>query len=245
MRPKTVEIKVTVAGDHVEHAISRLALTDGDLWTIMFCEDVTVGAASTPLLDLGVILRARRKSGTRGDSTVKLRPCRWSQLDKQYFGNAKDDGTELKIEPDWAGSGRHLAASMTAQWSDGRIAKVQAGSEPPAALFTDRQRDFLALCGTGRVNLSALTALQTFAAIRWKEFPASANGVSVSVRAERWTIEGGDDFLELSIVSTVEEATADQAALRNFVETRGLTVDDSSDNKTKRVLTTLVARLDA
>ena len=159
VRPKTVEIKVTVAGDHVEEAVSTLALTDGDRWTIMFCEDVTPGAASTPLLDLGVILRARRKSETKGDSTVKLRPCRWSQLDKQYFANVDDDVTELKIEADWTESGRQLAASMTAKWSDRRIAKVQAGGEPPAALFNDRQQDFLTLCGRGRVNLSALARI--------------------------------------------------------------------------------------
>lgn len=245
MRPESVEIKVTVAGDHVEAAISTLALTGGAGWSILFCEDVTAGAAGTPLLDLGVILRARRKSDTKGDSTVKLRPCRWSQLDGQYFVNADDGVTELKVEPDWAGSGRQLAASMTAKWSDGRMSKVQAGDEPPAYLFSDRQREFLALCSGGRINLSALTALPAFTATRWKEFPASADGIDISVRAERWTIEGGEDFLELSIVSTVEQAAADQAALRSFVAAKALTVDDSPDNKTKRVLTTLVARLDA
>ena len=176
MRPESVEIKVTVAGDYVEGAISTLALTGGAGWSILFCEDVTAGAAGTPLLDLGVILRARRKSDSKGDSTVKLRPCRWSQLDGQYFVNADDGVTELKVEPDWAGSGRQLAASMTAKWSDGRMSKVQAGDEPPASLFSDRQREFLALCSGGRINLSALTALTAFTATRWKEFPPPQTG---------------------------------------------------------------------
>jgi hypothetical protein len=136
----------------LESHISTLALTGGVPWSILSYEDVTAGAAATPLLDLGVILRARRKSDAKGDSTVKLRPCRWSQLDGQYFVNADDGVTELKVEPDWAGSGRQLAASMTAKWSDGRMSKVQTGDEPPVYLFTDRQREFLALCSGGRIG---------------------------------------------------------------------------------------------
>jgi hypothetical protein len=241
VRPKSVEIKVTIAGDQVGEAISTLGLTGGATWSILFCEDVTAGAPSTPLLELGVVLRARRKSEDKGDSTVKLRPCRWSQLDGKYFENADHGDTELKIEADWAGSGRQLATSMTAKWSDRRMSKVQAGDEPPAALFTGEQRDFLALCSRGRINLSALTALPAFAATRWNPFPATAGG-DLSVRAERWTIEGGDDFLELSVVSTVDRAAADQAALESFVAGQALTVDDSPDSKTQRVLSTLVAR---
>ena len=92
------------------------------------------------------------------------------------------------------------------------------------------------------MNLSALSGLHRDPL---EGVPASADGIDISVRAERWTIEGGEDFLELSIVSTVEQAAADQAALRSFVAAKALTVDDSPDNKTKRVLTTLVGRLDA
>jgi hypothetical protein len=131
-------LRVHLRVQQLESHISTLALTGGVRWSILSCEDVTAGAAATPLLDLGVILRARRKSDAKGDSTVKLRPCRWSQLDGQYFVNADDGVTELKVEPDWAGSGRQLAASMTAKWSDGRMSKVQTGDEPPAYLFTDR-----------------------------------------------------------------------------------------------------------
>ena len=242
MRPESVEIKVTIAGDHVDEAITTLGLTNAATWQIVFCEDVTPGAAATPLLDLGVVLRARGKSGTKGDSTVKLRPCRWSQLDGQYLHNADDDGTELKTEADWAGPKRLLATSMTAKWSDQRLSRVQAGDEPAAALFTDEQRDFLARCAPGKINLAAVTALPAFAATRWDTFPAAAEGVELSVRAERWTIEDGDEFLELSIVSTVDRAVADQAALQSFVTGKALPIDDSTDTKTRRVLITLVTR---
>jgi hypothetical protein len=244
VRPESVEIKVTIAGDHVGEAVSTLGLTGAATWKIVFCEDVTSGAASTPLLDLGVVLRAREKSATKGDSTVKLRPCRWSQLDGQYFHNDENDATELKIEADWAGPRRQLATSMTTKWSDRRMSTVEVGDRPVAGLFTDEQRDFLTRCAPGRINLSAVTALPAFTATRWDTFPATSEGLELSVRAERWTIEDGDDFLELSIVSSVDRGLSDQTALHSFVSSKGLTVDDSPDNKTRRVLSTLVARTD-
>jgi hypothetical protein len=245
VRPQSVEIKVTVAGDEVGKAISALGLTGGRRWSILFCEDVTAGAASTPLLDLGVILRARTKSETKGDSTVKLRPCRWSQLDPEHFANSDDGTTELKIEADWAGSARRLTASMTADWSGHRWTEVQAGDEPPAELFNQQQRQFLERCGSGRVNLAALTALPAFAAVRWDAFPATVDGVDLSVRAERWTVDGAGDYLELSILSTVEQGAVDQAALQRFVAGNGLTAEASERNKTERVLDALVARAGA
>jgi hypothetical protein len=242
VRPESVEIKVTVAGDQVGTAISALDLAGGTRWSILFCEDVTAGAASTPLLDLGVILRARRKSQTKGDSTVKLRPCRWSQLDPEHFANSDDGVTELKIEADWTGPARHLTASMTADWSGQRWARVQANDEPPAELFSRQQREFLERCGGGRINLTALTALPSFAATRWDAFPATEDGVDLSVRAERWTVDGAGDYLELSIVSTVEQGAADQDALQSFLAGKGLSADDSQQNKTERVLAALVAQ---
>jgi len=239
MHPETVECKVTIAGSTVETAVQTLPLQGDAHWSIVFCEDVTAGARGTPLLDLGVILRARRKSSTKGDSTVKFRPARWSQLNDRFFSNSDDDDTEVKIEPDWAGDRRSLAASMTLKWSDGRITSADSGAQPAAALLSDRQRDFLAACAPGRVNLAAVITLPSFAAVRWEPFEARAMGRTLSVRGERWTL-ADDDFLELSISSDVESADADQAALEAFLTSQGLTADQSSSNKTERVLRTLV-----
>jgi hypothetical protein len=243
MRPETVESKVTIAGVNVAPAIQGLPLEDVAHWGIVFCEDVTAGARGTPLLDLGVILRARKKSATKGDSTVKLRPARWSQLDDRFFADSDDGETEVKIQADWAGDHRSLAASMTVKWSDGRMSEVQSGAQPAASLFSRLQRDYLAACSDGRVNLAALVALPAFDAARWDPFDTEVAGVGISVRAERWTLDGGFDFLELSIVSDVDSAEARQAALQRFVASQGLVVDQSATNKTETVLRTLVDRV--
>lgn len=243
MKPESIEIKATVVGADVAKAVSALELSDGKQWRITFCEDVTRGVTpSTPVLDVGVVLRVRAKSGTKGDSTVKLRPCRWSQLSEDFFANRETDEGELKIEADWAGARRTLAASLTADWDDDRLAAVRSGDLPPASLFTAEQQRFLETCSPSPVNLGAVTVLADIAATRWKEFSAEVGGSELSCRAERWVIDGAFDFLEVSIASDLERAEQDQAALHYFLAGRSLTVEQNQDNKTQRVLNYLVAR---
>ena len=62
VRPESVEIKITLAGAQIEAAVDQLGLAGGDAWSVVFCEDVTDAAASTALLDLGVVLRVRGKT---------------------------------------------------------------------------------------------------------------------------------------------------------------------------------------
>ncbi len=240
VRPEKVEIKVTLAGAHVEEAIERLGLTDGDAWTVVFCEDVTDAAASTALLDIGVVLRVRGKTATTGDSTIKLRPSRWSQLDPEYFENREAGDEELKIEADWAGEKRSLATAMTVQWTDSRLSEAQANHRLIPELFSKEQLDFLATCSVGRVNLAAVSMLPPIAATRFEEF--TIDGLASGVRAERWQVDAGLDFLELSIVAKPKKAVAAQAALTAFVEQKQLPVDDSQVSKTQRVLDHLIAR---
>jgi len=240
MQPESVEIKVTIAGKHVPDALGKLELVDEKALTIVFCEDVTAGAEATELLDLGVVLRARAKSATKGDSTVKLRPCRWSQLDKRFFSNGTFGTAELKIEADWAGTKHALAASMTREWTDSRLS---GGEVSVADLFTTDQLDFLSTCSGGRVDLRAVSPLPPIKATRWAKFAAVAAGEHLDVRAERWQLDDTLDFLELSIVSTVEEAPKAQLALTTFLADQALPPDDNQDSKTQRVLNHLIARL--
>lgn len=240
VRPESVEIKITLAGGQIEEAVALLGLTGGEAWTVVFCEDVTDAAASTALLDIGVVLRVRGKTATTGDSTIKLRPSRWSQLDPEYFGNRETGDLELKIEADWAGEKRSLATAMTVQWTDARLSAAQADARLVAELFSKEQLDFLAKCGQGRVNLGAVSMLPPIAATRYAKF--TVDGLASGVRAERWQVDAGLDFLELSIVDKPKKAVAAQAALTAFVNHQHLPIDDSQLSKTQRVLDHLIAK---
>src|SRR3954467_4545512 len=92
MRFDGVEIKVTLGRDQTGPAVVRLGLPPQPSWQIWFWEDVTPGSGpATPLLYCGVVLRARDKAGGKDDATVKLRPCRRSQLTDRWLAATKGD----------------------------------------------------------------------------------------------------------------------------------------------------------
>jgi hypothetical protein len=233
-----VEVKLTLAGDQVDQAVQTLELPpDRPAWRIHFCEDVTEAVRTgPPLLDLGVVLRARRRPGEPDDTTIKLRPCRRSQLTGRWPTATKGNGWELEVQADWAGDHRVLAVSMTADRPGDVIAGVADGA-PVRSLFVDDQLDFLRDCHDARINLDALTLLPPVTARRWKRVAAAPTGLEV--RAERWTVDDLD-FLELSVVAEPGDALRAQQALTGFVDSLGLAVEPLQTTKTRQVLEHLV-----
>lgn len=240
MRPESVEIKITLAGARIDDVVSQLELARDESWMVVFCEDVTSAAASTALLDVGIVLRVRGKSATTGDSTIKLRPSRWSQLGPDYFENGDIGDSKLKIEADWAGTKRSLATSMTAEWTDSRLSAAQADGRLVSGLFSKEQLDFLGTCGDGRVNLAAVSLLPPIAATRYRKF--KPEGMGSNVRAERWQVDDLD-FLELSLSVDPEAAVAEQRSLTDFATRLQLPIDGSQVSKTQRVLDHLIAKV--
>ena len=246
MRLDGVEVKVSVDRDQTPRAVGLLGLADAVPWRVFFVEDVTAGIDSaTPLLDQHLIIRAREKTKGKDDVTVKFRPGRRSQLTDSWLATTETaDGnleTELKIEQDWAGERRVLAISLTAERRDGLVAAAATAADGVAQLLSGDQRRFVEECVGATVNLNTLTVLPAVSAQRWPSFPVPGpGGVAVDVRAERWSVLDLD-FLELSVaVETVEAAPRMQAALVDFVQSKGLrsSVDQA---KTTQVLQRLVA----
>ncbi len=237
-QPEPIEIKVNIAGD-VDKALSALRLGDGQPREVWFLEDLTEGARpALPLLNAGIVLRLRRrrKNGgkTKEDSTVKLRPCRRSQLVGPWNRPLDPD---YRIEGDWSRSRRVLAASHGADLDSGAIGRALDGGEI-ADVFTDQQRAFLAASADIGVALSGVTALKPIAAVKWEGISVGDVHEAVNqVVAERWTV-AGLDFLELSIrVETGElGAAAAQQKLTKAVESVGLVIDDGDESKTARVM---------
>jgi hypothetical protein len=197
-----VEIKVSF-DQQVPRAPVKLGLDDH--WEprrIGFLEDTTVGL-TLPLFQLGIVLRVRQIDQDDDDATVKLRPCRRSQLAGNWLGAEEGDGWKLTVEQDWAGPRRVLAASCGSKLADKRIASVQERSEPVHRLFSQGQARSLSDCAGTPINLDGLTPLPLVAATRWKKVRV---GSVRDIIAERWIINDLD-FLELSIRSgTVADA---------------------------------------
>ena len=246
MRLDRVEIKVSLEGGQTRSAVRALDLPEGPKWQIYFCEDVTSGTSpGTPLLDLGVILRARQKPDGKDDTTVKLRPCRRSQLSDAWLAarSGEDDAGEdwdVKLEADWSGDRRVLAVSCSADRPEGVVAAAGRGDGGVGELFQAKQVAFLQDCAGVRVNLATLTVLPPVTATRWKEVEAAPPGLDA--RAERWTVDDLD-FLELSVVADLGDAPTRQVALTRFVGDLGLEVDEAGASKTQQVLRRLVERV--
>ena len=224
--PGAIEVKANIAGG-VGHALGVLGLQAGTPRQVWFLDDLTDGAKpALPLLNAGIVLRLRR--GDKEQSTIKLRPCRRTQLTAQWQGGARD--TDYKIEGDWSGDRHSLAASCVAELNAGTIDRVLDGQIADA--FTRTQREFLAECADIRVALEATTVLKPIAATQWKGITLGTVG---EVAAERWIVDGLD-FLELSIRVPADTAAAQQRMFTDEILSRGLTLDKDGESKTVRVM---------
>lgn len=224
-----VEIKVNLAGS-VADAVSALNLGGGSKRRIWFLEDLTPGLEPPlPLLSAGVSLRLR--SGKSDDSTVKLRPCRRTQLTPEWADDFhRGERFTYRVEADWTGPRRSLAASAVHEVESGLINSVILEGQDAAILFDRNQQEFLRECGDLRIALAGLVPLGPIQARKWNDIEIGQFDTNI----ERWTL-GDLDFLEVSIRS---ESGAEQHQLRLEAAIRalGLSIDDNSESKTRRIL---------
>ena len=234
-----VEIKVTVAsaatgGQAVAEAISLLGLDEeGAQRSIWFLEDCTPGLRMPlPLLESGVIVRLRQEADGSGDSTVKLRPCRRSQLRRSWDGDARGQDWEHRIEQDWAGARRTLAASCVAEVSERQLSDAVNGKATWRSVLHAKQEEYLEDCADLRINADGLVALGPITATRWKGIDIAEHDAV----AERWTIDALD-FLELSIRESdgPTKAVATQASFESALRDRNIPVVEG-ETKTRTVL---------
>jgi hypothetical protein len=167
-RLDSVEVKVTLGKEHVRAALSAFGLTaeEGQERLIYFREDVTPQtSAGTPLLDAHVILRARTWSGDEGDTTVKLRPARQTQLSARVpvqeveYGDVKEELKGRSSSTRCPCSGRCVPSAGLGADRTRRCRPVAAGralDAGPAGLPRAVDRDQAADARAGQKKLTEL-----------------------------------------------------------------------------------------
>jgi hypothetical protein len=232
-RLDAVEIKMTLSGPAADLATTALALAGtGERRRVYFCEDRRVADPATlRLLDARIILRIRR-TPDGDDTTVKLRECFRDQLTPPpWLDTFKDGKHKFRVEQDWAGTRKVLAASRVAPRDPDRLDDVLAGRESPRTLFSDRHRQFLDDCAGSVVDLDAVTVLGPVRVRKWDTVTWSG----FEVDAERWVVDPLD-FLELSIRVEPDRAAAAQSGFEAALRDAGVTGDPVQETKTRLVL---------
>ncbi|MFD3658870.1 hypothetical protein [Streptomyces sp. NPDC058620] len=239
-----IEIKVNIEGD-VAAALSALSgssspMTRRRIWFAEGRDGVAEGRV--PLLDGGVIVRFRIGGGP-GDLTVKLRPCTGEQLVGRFSAPFEAEPFTYKIEEDWSGNRRMLAASLVHGGPPGMLSDAVKPGADPAASMDAVQGQFLHACAPA-IRLDGLVALGPIFSTKVDDVPLD----DLKVDLDAWSV-ADLDFLEASIrvkpkdEDDVEKFTAraerKQRKLEDAVRERGVVLSEHPESKTRRVLTVL------
>jgi hypothetical protein len=224
----TVELKVTVpAESHVE-TIRGLPIDPVE------AKPRHVYFFDTPNLDLdkaGLIVRARRGMGDRGDTVIKLRPVEPDDLPAEL---RKLD--TFNVEVDVLPGGFVCSASLKGNSDGERVLEAATGARPLRKAFNKDQRAFFerhAPAGITLENLSVLGpifALKTF-------FYADFNGRNQRMAAELWLYPDGSRILELSMRCPPKQAFHVAAETRSYLASHGVEIDEHQAPKTRTALT--------
>lgn len=239
-----VEIKVNIEDD-VTAALSALGASSGETTArrIWFAESREgVAEKRLDLLEGGVIVRFRIGGGA-DDLTVKLRPAVRDHLVGRFSAPFEAQPLTYKIENDWSGKRRVLAASLVHDHPPGALSGAVAPGADAAAVIDAVQDQFLHACAPA-VRLGELVALGPIRSTKFDDVPLD----DLKVDLETWSV-AGLEFLEASIRvkpkdgDDLEKLTARaehrQAKLQDAVRERGVTLSEDPESKTRRVLAAL------
>jgi len=201
-----------------------------------------VAEGRVPLLDDGVIVRFRIGGGP-DDLTVKLRPCTREQLVDRFAAPFDPEPFTYRIEKDWSGDHRVLAASLTHDHPPGTLSGAVKPGADPATPIDAVQDQFLRACAPA-VRLDGLVALGPVFSTKVDDVVLD----DLDVNLEAWSV-AGLEFLEASIRvkpkdgDDTEEFTTraerKQRKLADAVRERGVALSEHPESKTQRVLTAL------
>ncbi|MFI1972004.1 hypothetical protein [Streptomyces cinnamoneus] len=241
-RTTEAEIKIILSGAAAKDACRSLRLEPGDgkRLSVYFWDTPRADGdrIRLPMADAGTIIRLRRPAkGDKGDFTVKLRPCDPAALPPQWRDNRDGKGWQFKIEEDWNGLNRVVAASLKVDGDFERPVDDEGNGPTVRPPLTPDQHDLLASAGVGDDELRHAVALGPVQAVKWKP---SRQDLVHPLTAELWSVgDNGPRFLELSLHARQADAPHAQELLERTVRERGLKPAPQQASKTETVMTEL------
>jgi len=177
----------------------------------------------------GVVVRARRIAGGRGDTVVKLRPIVPENLPPEL----RKSGA-LGVEVDVIPGGFVCSASMKGRATGDDIRSAVAGTTPLRKLFSRDQRDFYAERAPDGITFDSLVPLGPTFLLKSTFTPPEMNRRFV---AELWFYPDGSRILELSTKCLPNESFQVAAEARAYLSSRGISAGQGvQQTKTKAAL---------
>jgi hypothetical protein len=191
----------------------------------------------TPDLQLyraGVVVRARRTAGGKGDTVVKLRPVEPADIP----GDLKNDKA-FNIELDALPGGYVCSASFKGRSTGTAIRDAVGGKLPLSKLFSKAQRAFYRSHAPAEIELDSLQALGPTFILKGR-FDAHTGldpkAPPRSMVAEMWLYPDGSRILELSTKTVPSEAFGAASEMRAYLVDKGIPTNAAQETKTLTAL---------
>jgi len=194
----------------------------------------------TPDLTLnqaGLVVRARRIAGGRGDTVVKLRPV----VPDELPADLRTSGA-LNVEVDVLPGGYVCSASFKGR-SDGQtIREAVNGELPLRKVFSRDQRTFYEERAPAGLDLDSLVPLGPTFVLKGQFTPEE---LGRRIVAEVWLYPDGSRILELSTKCLPSEAFQVAAETRAYLAERGVSAGGQQQTMTRAALDFFVGELKA
>jgi hypothetical protein len=236
----SVELKVTIPASEHRSTIQGLPMdpVEAQPRQIFFFETPDLA-----LSQAGVVVRARRIQGGRGDTVVKLRPVVPAELPAELR-----QSPSFNVEVDVLPGGYVCSASFKGRSTGQAVHDAVSGSVPLRKIFSKEQRAFYLEHAPAGIDLDSLLTLgPTF--ILKTRFQAkmgfqSPPGERLMI-AELWLYPDGSRILELSTRCRPAEAFQVASEVRAYLVGRGVMIGGAQQTKTKAALEFFRAQLQA
>jgi hypothetical protein len=226
----SVEIKATVPAKAHRATIQGLPLDPVE------AQPRQVFFFDTPDLKLdaaGVVVRARRIQGGRGDTVIKLRP-----VEPEALPDAVRRSAAFNVELDAMPGGFVVSGSYKGKSTGQEIRDVVAGRLPLPKLFAKEQRAFYAAHAPAGVGLDDLVPLGPVFILK------AVFGVALSPTsklehkfvAEVWMYPDGSRIVELSTKCLPSEAFGLGVEMRSYMADRGIPIVGGQQTKTRAAM---------
>ena len=184
----------------------------------------------------GVIVRARRIQGGKGDTVIKLRPVVPDELPAQLRASA-DFKTEVDVIP----GGFVCSGSFKGRTTAAAIRDAVNGQKPLRKLFSKDQRAFFAEHAPDGIDLDTLTTLGPTYTLK-ATFEPKELGRRFTV--EMWLYPDGSRILELSTKAAPAEAFQVAAQARAYLAGTGIDLSGAQEPKTRAALEFFASELE-